>query len=74
MMRTKVLNENEESSMNTNPFHDLSQEQRDYMREVRIRNNEDAWVRACEALGYGPGGEAKIETEKGHSKVVSQRL
>ena len=72
MMRVKILNEHEESPMTTNPFHDLSQEQREYMHEVRIRNNEDAWERACEALGYGAGGKVKTETGRGANKVVSE--
>lgn len=47
-MRVKVLNEHEESTSMTNPFHDLSKEQRQYMAEVRRRNNEAAYERVCD--------------------------
>jgi thermostable 8-oxoguanine DNA glycosylase len=45
LLHNKVLNEHEESEKMTNPFHDMSQEQKDYMADVRRRNNDDAWER-----------------------------
>jgi uncharacterized membrane protein (DUF106 family) len=45
LLRKKVLNEHEESDEMTNPFHDMSREQKDYMAEVRRKNNDDAWER-----------------------------
>ena len=45
LLRPKVLNEHEESAEATNPFHEMSREQKDYMAEVRRRNSEDVWER-----------------------------
>jgi hypothetical protein len=45
LLRPKVLNEHEESAEATNPFHEMSREQKDYMGEVRKRNSEDIWER-----------------------------
>jgi len=45
LLRPKVLNEHEESTEATNPFHEMSREQKDYMVEVRRRNREDVWER-----------------------------
>jgi hypothetical protein len=45
LLRPKVLNEHEESAETTNPFHEMSREQKDYMGEVRKRNREDIWER-----------------------------
>jgi hypothetical protein len=45
LLRPKVLNEHEESAEATNPFHEMSREQKDYMGEVRKRNSKDIWER-----------------------------
>jgi hypothetical protein len=41
LLRPKVLNEHEESAEATNPFREMSHEQKDYMAEVGRRNSED---------------------------------
>src|SRR3954465_13092378 len=46
LLRPKVLNEHEESAEATNPFHEMSREQKDYMSEVRKRNRKDTWERS----------------------------
>ena len=43
LLRTKVLNEHEESTSETNPFHDFGREQKEYMAEVRRRVLDGLW-------------------------------
>lgn len=46
LLRKKVLNEHEEADETTNPFHDMTREQKDYMVEVRKRTADTL----CERL------------------------
>jgi hypothetical protein len=68
LFRKKELNEHEESvQMTTNPFHDMSREQQEYMAQVRGRTTEALWEslqmelrkereRQSATMGIGEGG------------------
>lgn len=45
LLRPKVLNEHEESDEMTNPFHEMSREQKEYMLGVRRRTTDALWDR-----------------------------
>jgi hypothetical protein len=67
LLRQKVLNEHEESDEMTNPFHEMSREQKEYMSEVRKRTadalGESLRIelqkdqeRQCATMGIRDGG------------------
>ena len=75
LLSKKVLNEHEESTYETNPFHDFSREQKDYMAEVRRRTHDDLWERLRRELRKDwerPSAMMVIRGGGGGSGVVSE--
>jgi hypothetical protein len=75
LLRKKVLNEHEESGEMTNPFHEMSREQKEYMAEVRSRTTDALWERLRIELQKDKEGQSAMigikDGSRGRSFLVS---